>query len=529
MSLPEPPPGDGCHVLQTIWDLTFQSRIWPTFNELDHRWDARHDTDVTDVLRDLPDGLVDGFDRRVPPQPTTRICLTVAGAAICQGAQETLAAFLDFLRVATGVERGWFPPSDDPDASPALTDEEYARQARDLPAAGREPLLQLLFQIIRSEASVWAGLGGPDDAGHWRVSLNRDIRAFRDVTNLDQYWEKRYKSWRPEPERLATAPAAQQLAEDVTHQTVLNSNLGVLSDHLLNRIYVAAGGSLTDIVVVADIRLDVDDCKIEEGVRNLGAYDVIKLFQLDPPPVLPRVQLTNTGADLAKARIENWNSRVFRDRAARNVLLSWLHEYGDSPQGSVPLTNFWRDPRSAVEGHFFTAAELDAAAAYLHDKGLIEGTAFEDHHRGPRWARMTASGIDCLEQGGDVAEYLNPRPSGTTYNFNAPITGTNVAVGDNASQQQTTINGIDAENLATLMRAIVDALPTLDLSLTEQTEAVEAAGKVSAEIVRQQPDHSRLRRGLNKIRGVLTSAGQQSLATVLTATIDYELKKLGLP
>jgi hypothetical protein len=97
MSLPQPPPGESRQLLQTIWDLAFETGNWPTFAELDHRWDSRHDTDVLDVLRQLPEGFANGIDLYTQPQATTRIGLTVAGAAACAGADETLATFLDFI------------------------------------------------------------------------------------------------------------------------------------------------------------------------------------------------------------------------------------------------------------------------------------------------------------------------------------------------------------------------------------------------------------------------------------------------
>jgi hypothetical protein len=161
MSLPERPRGEGRELLQTIWDLAFETGNWPSFAELDYRWDSQRESDVVEVLRLLPEGFVNGIDLRNQPQGTTRIGLTVAGAAACEGAQETLSAFLDFIRVATGVEKSWRPPPDNPEAQPSLTDQEYAGEARGLPAAGRQHLLRLLFLLIHSEPSVWMGTGGP--------------------------------------------------------------------------------------------------------------------------------------------------------------------------------------------------------------------------------------------------------------------------------------------------------------------------------------------------------------------------------
>lgn len=195
MTLPTPPPGEPSQALQAVWDIAFEMGRWPTFAELDRRWDSQHDSDVLDVLRDLPADLGTGFNSGVPPQASTRIALTVAGAAACQGATEALSVFLDFIRVATGYERAWRPPPDDPAAAPVLGEQEYVRQARALPAAGRPHLLRLVFILLQSETSLWMGLGGPDKDGHWYATLHRNIRPFRNVTDLDSYWAKRQKPW----------------------------------------------------------------------------------------------------------------------------------------------------------------------------------------------------------------------------------------------------------------------------------------------------------------------------------------------
>lgn len=207
MPLPKPPLEESGQLLQAIWGITVATLKWPTFAELDSRWDSEYETDVADILRDLPEGFVCGFDRRMPAQDTTAIGLTVAGAAVFQDtlAQEALLIFLDFLRVATGVQKGWQPPTGNPGARPSLTDTEYVNQAKGLPAAGRRDLLQLLFLLLRNETSIWSGLSGPDAEGHWQVTFDRRIRAFRGVTDLDDYWDRRHKPWESHPESPTTA------------------------------------------------------------------------------------------------------------------------------------------------------------------------------------------------------------------------------------------------------------------------------------------------------------------------------------
>jgi hypothetical protein len=186
-------------LLQTIWDFASETGKWPTITELECRWDSQRNADIVEILSQLPEGVVNGSDVHDQPQGATRVGLTVGGAAACEGTQETLSAFLDFIRVATSVEESWRPPPENPEAPPCLTDQEYACEARGLPTAGRQQLLRLLFLLIHSELSAYLGTGGPDAEGHWRVTFNRHIRPFKNVTDLNEYWALRHQSLEPSP------------------------------------------------------------------------------------------------------------------------------------------------------------------------------------------------------------------------------------------------------------------------------------------------------------------------------------------
>jgi DNA-binding PadR family transcriptional regulator len=526
MTLPEAPLGEGQALLQTVWDLAYAVRSWPTFAELDRRWDSRHDSDVIGILRQIPAGFITGYDARTEPQNSTKIGLTVAGAATCRNSQEVLAIFLDFIRVATTTEREWIPPSDDPDASPALTDQEYAKQARDLPAAGRSDLLRMLFQLVKSEPCGWGGLGGPDAEGHWTVTLDRRVRSFRGLADLDDYWSRRHKSWEPAQPEPAAAPAKPASADP--RLMLLEAHLNILGPVLLVRIYAKAGSSTNEIVPCAEFQGNISPAKAEEALRRLESQGLVHLHWLDPAPALAYAQLTSTGAELAEQWAKDWDDEVRRDRAARNALLAWTRDQRDSPQGAALVAHFLRDRRSAHNGRFFSPADIDAAAAYLFDKGLIDGTFIEEQ-RGPAYAWLKAEGIDCIEHGGDVAAYLASKDSHvTTYTFNAPVSGTNVAVGHGATQLSVT-QGIDAGALLTLVQAITEALPGLGLDRPQQAEAENAADGIAVESQQPNPDRSRLHRSLVGLRRVLAASGQQALAAVLRASVDYELAKLGLP
>jgi hypothetical protein len=354
MTLPEPPEEEPRLLLQAVWDLSSEMQRWPTFAELDRRWDARHDSDVIDVMRQLPAGYITGFSSTMLPQASTTMGLTVAGAAVCQDSQEVLATFLDFLRVAAATEREWNPRTDDPDARPALSDQDYERRARGLPAAGRADLLQLLFQLLKTEPCGWTGLGGPDADGHWTVTLGRGVRLYRGVTDLDDYWSRRHKPW----ERDLTAPEAdpgEQRYDGALDREVmlLEKYPDVFVPALLAWIYTRADGSTTELVACSDFQPTVSPAKAEDALPRLESQGQVRLHWLEPAPTLPHAQLTITGAEQAEQNQRAWDDGVVRDRAARNALLAWTRDQRDSPQGAALVTNFLQDPRSAADGRFF--------------------------------------------------------------------------------------------------------------------------------------------------------------------------------
>jgi hypothetical protein len=190
------------------------ARRWPTFAELDRRLYSLYDIQALDGLREMPPGFLYGVgpNSSVPPSDSQEIGLTVAGVAACQSTGEILAVFVEFIQMAVAAEKAWQPPAGQPDELPSVTDAAFAARARNLPIAGRDHLLQLLFLIVKTESAGWAGMSHDPATGHWRVSFTRHIRDFAGVRDIGDYWSRRYKPWetrRVVPAVPAPAPAAQ--------------------------------------------------------------------------------------------------------------------------------------------------------------------------------------------------------------------------------------------------------------------------------------------------------------------------------
>jgi hypothetical protein len=201
-------------------------------------------------------------------------------------------------------------------------------------------------------------------------------------------------------------------------------------------------------------------------------------------------------------------------------------EYQDHESGAAH-TSLYHDSKTATAG---VIGDPLPARHGPHEQARVQSFPVHDinYAFAGYFRRKVLTNNLVAKQGGSVAEYLPPGGGSVTYNFNAPVSGANVAVGDHA-RQRATINGIDADHLQVLMSAITQALPGLNLDAQDCSDVQDAAAQVISEIRQGESDHPRLYAALGKVRDVIARAGNQALAAVLGAAIDYERGKLGLP
>lgn len=85
-----------------------ESWRWPTLADLEQALVHRDGLQAWDVLGGLPDGLVVALpgDISSSASESELIGLTVAGAAACDGARETLDALFGLVRTAAQLEPG---------------------------------------------------------------------------------------------------------------------------------------------------------------------------------------------------------------------------------------------------------------------------------------------------------------------------------------------------------------------------------------------------------------------------------------
>jgi hypothetical protein len=90
-----------------------------------------------------------------------------------------------------------------------------------------------LFLILQAERGGWAGPSADPKTGHWAVSFNREIRAFRQVADIDDYWSRRFKPWKAARSTPTPAGSANVSSSSKIWADLLSANPAVLADVLL--------------------------------------------------------------------------------------------------------------------------------------------------------------------------------------------------------------------------------------------------------------------------------------------------------
>jgi hypothetical protein len=564
MAFPEPASERSRQILQVIWDLSLDQRrkqaAWPTLaallaalrlqeavaeNQPQSPGTVLRAEEAEALLAQMPRGLINGLGLGVHGElgADKELSLTVAGIAACRDTEETLTLFLRFVQHLVGQEKMlWGDGSFSRDQTELGTSFKLFRayNARDSSAMPRRPLSRTgivpqLYLILASEPMPWVDLSKYYQ-GNWWVKFDRRIRYFKNIRNLNDYWESRFKPWEFPGQVPYPAVTVCPVPDQVSRPGILRGNPDLLADLLLARIFDCCGES-SGRVSCPRIDPDVGSAHIRDAVRRLEVRGLIRTSiaitaGISAPHAqrgVLKVMLTGNGIKRASELRSGWTDHVLRDRAARDAVLSWSYDQRIHPGKATKANWIFGDLRGFYSGQFFAKDDILGAVRYLRAKNLIEESTANLENHFPVFPRITVSGIDCVEQGDGVAEYVKqPARTSITYTFNAPVSGTNVAIGGSATQHAT-VHSMEADNLRILIDAIAQALPGLGLNTQLIGETKGAVNAAAAEAGQPHPDRTRLHAALGKIRDLLARAGNQALAAVLSAAIDYECNKLGIP
>lgn len=167
--------------LQQTFNLLRQNNRWPTFGKLDQWFTYYHpDLDVEEIWKSLPPGLTNYMDINQPEKQAT---LTIPAIYLLENNRDALSIFLAILKRCVDTYMR-FPANDITIKSESIR-EEHA-------FAWDIAVLQGGLLLRAEEAPrIWKSFTGPDEAGCWECTLDRQVKRFRNVTTIEEYLEKR--------------------------------------------------------------------------------------------------------------------------------------------------------------------------------------------------------------------------------------------------------------------------------------------------------------------------------------------------
>jgi len=196
-------------LLDAVWEEFTLRGQWPSFGQVDRRVDRYRGLAGDELIRSSSNELVQSGGHQQYPQDDQQLRLTIAGVAACTTGEAALYVrlFLDVIRLATEAEAG--APLDV--TEPAALGSEEVRTRLTLPAAGREEVLWRLSRVLLVEQWGYTHSSANPQTRTWSFTLNRQVRRFRDVQDLGDYWRRAH------PQADPPAPPASALELPVTN------------------------------------------------------------------------------------------------------------------------------------------------------------------------------------------------------------------------------------------------------------------------------------------------------------------------
>lgn len=210
-----------------------------------------------------------------------------------------------------------------------------------------------------------------------------------------------------------------------------------------------------------------------------------------------------------------------RRAACRDAMVAWLCSRDATSSATSPAVDQMpADPRHGVWlAEPFTSEDIDAAAAWLHEHGLVAGRKAAGR-KGPLRGYLTAAGIVCAEKfDSDTRRYIDvrnaPVSAGPTVNIGTNSGAFQVA-GDQAYQVQNT--GPSAEHLRELITSIAE-LVRQQVSDVDDIDAEQQAAL--AAVSDGEVDQTALRRFgvwvLSAVCGGATAATVAEVSSMVSA------------
>lgn len=204
------------------------------------------------------------------------------------------------------------------------------------------------------------------------------------------------------------------------------------------------------------------------------------------------------------------SNRSQRAIACREALLDWLYEdeVGPSPSHYPVTSDFLRDTRAHFFGDPFTESEVDRAAAFLKEQGLIDGISTAQS-AGPIRSKITDRGLRLVEeQGGRL--YV---PATSTPSFTNVIHGSVGQIAQGSHFQQVQNAGTDPEALRTALQAVAAAVE--ELGADDRAAVSRAIATIEDEAADGFPEPGTVRRRAERLQEIAERVGTAALTSAV--------------
>ncbi|MEU6656854.1 hypothetical protein ABZ904_48055 [Streptomyces sp. NPDC046900] len=224
--------------------------------------------------------------------------------------------------------------------------------------------------------------------------------------------------------------------------------------------------------------------------------------------------MTVTGLGTVSEVIKRRTDAAARSNFTRTALVRWLYRY--YLKGHTPVTTelFCQTRLAFYAGTPLSLGEVERAARYLMDKGLI--VALDEFGPPLRNPELTSRGIDCAEKDLTVSEFLAAEDRSTGPTFHVHMTDAQgVIIGTQTGFTQNNTAGLDVAQLTHFAGLARQSLPALALGGEAEAAAADQAEALHAEATSGAPDRGRLRRLVDSLLASLAPAAGTALGQVV--------------
>jgi hypothetical protein len=195
-------------VLDTVFEVFRDNAKWPTFDYVDKRVYDSHGLELREVLESLPPGLVI-YNRYGQPEET--LPLRMAGVACCEHPEGVIRTFLRMLAWCVDKQQAHNPLPFEKTDAPTATAKDAVKDWTNKGWEVSDLIVEHAFELMKIEGLHGGWSFNANEPLSWSIVLPKELRAYKDVKNLEDYFQRRESEIRRLQQRSPVGQAVQAL------------------------------------------------------------------------------------------------------------------------------------------------------------------------------------------------------------------------------------------------------------------------------------------------------------------------------